>query len=95
LSTQQLDQMAKAIHDRGALVQLAAALISCGRQQVDISAALTSLKLDARIVWGLDDQIIPWHHATCAGPEIPVFFLHHAGHMPQWDQPQKVAALLA
>ncbi len=95
LSAQQLDQMARVIHDRGALRALADAFISGGRQQVDISAELSSLKLDVRIVWGLDDQIIPWRHATQAGPGIPVFFLPHAGHMTQWDQPQKVAALFA
>lgn len=93
LSAQQLDQMAEAIHGRRSLVALARSMVSCGRQQVDIVSALASLQGHARIVWGLDDQIIPWQHATRAGSGIPVFFVAQAGHMPHWDQPEKVAAL--
>jgi len=95
LSAQQLEQMAGAIHERGALAPLAGSLVSHGRQQVDIAAELAALQGRARIVWGLEDKIIPWRHATRAGPGIPVYFIPQAGHMPQWDQPQKVAALLA
>lgn len=95
LSALQLDQMAGAINTRGALTPLAASLVNRGRQQIEIGTDLTSLQSRTRIVWGLEDQIIPWHHATRAGPGIPVFFIPQAGHMPQWDQPQIVAALLA
>lgn len=94
LSAPQLDQMADAIRQRGALAPLARTFVGGGRQQVDISGELDALQGRTRIVWGLSDQIIPWHHATRAGPGIPVFFIPSAGHMPQWDQPQKVAALL-
>jgi pyruvate dehydrogenase E2 component (dihydrolipoamide acetyltransferase) len=93
LSAQQLDQMADAIRTRGALVALAGNLVSGGRQQIDIRSELAGLNVPARVIWGLDDQIIPWHHASRAGPEIPVHFIPQAGHMPHWDQPQKVAAL--
>ncbi|SAL74035.1 acetoin dehydrogenase dihydrolipoyllysine-residue acetyltransferase subunit [Caballeronia telluris] len=93
LSAQQLDQMADAIRTRGALVALADNLVSGGRQQIDIRSELAGLNVPARVIWGLDDQIIPWHHASRAGPEIPVHFIPQAGHMPHWDQPQKVAAL--
>jgi pimeloyl-ACP methyl ester carboxylesterase len=93
LSAPQLDQMADAIHTRGALAALAANLVSGGRQQIDIRAALASLATPTRLIWGLDDHIIPWHHASRAGPAVPVHFVPQAGHMPHWDQPQKVAAL--
>ncbi|GAB5096331.1 acetoin dehydrogenase dihydrolipoyllysine-residue acetyltransferase subunit [Caballeronia sp. HLA56] len=93
LSAQQLDQMAGAISKRGALAALAGNLVSSGRQQIDIRSELSALDAPSRVIWGLDDQIIPWQHASRAGPDIPVHFIPQAGHMPHWDQPQKVAAL--
>ncbi|WP_277188084.1 acetoin dehydrogenase dihydrolipoyllysine-residue acetyltransferase subunit [Caballeronia sp. BR00000012568055] len=93
LSALQLDQMAASIHQRGALAALADNLVSAGRQQIDIRAALASLVIPARVIWGLDDAIVPWRHASRAGAAIPVHFVPQAGHMPHWDQPQRVAAL--
>jgi pimeloyl-ACP methyl ester carboxylesterase len=93
LSASQLDQMADGIRQRGALAALADNLVSAGRQQIDIRAALAGLAMPARVIWGLDDAIIPFHHASRAGAAIAVHFVPQAGHMPHWDQPQKVAAL--
>jgi pyruvate dehydrogenase E2 component (dihydrolipoamide acetyltransferase) len=92
LSAPQLDRMADGIRTRGALAGLATNLVSGGRQQIDIRGALASLAVPARLIWGLDDRIIPWHHASRAGPAIPVHFVPRAGHMPHWDQAQTVAA---
>ncbi len=93
LSPQQLDDMARRTGGRAAIRELADRLVGHGRQQIDIVAELAALTVPARVVWGLDDRIVPWRHAVRAGPRIPVFFLPGAGHMPQWDQPQQVAAL--
>jgi pimeloyl-ACP methyl ester carboxylesterase len=93
LSPPQLDQMASAIHARGALLELANNFVYRGRQQIDISADLAAMQDRVRVIWGLDDKIIPWHHAARAGFAIPVFFIPQCGHMPQWDHPQQVAAL--
>jgi pimeloyl-ACP methyl ester carboxylesterase len=93
LSAPQLEQMAATIHARGALESVAENLVHRGRQQIDIHAALATMQDRTRVVWGLDDRIIPWHHAVRAGSGIPVYFIPQCGHMPQWDHPQKLAAL--
>ncbi len=93
LSVSQLEQMAAAIHARGALEAVAGALVHRGRQQIVIRVELATMQDRTRVVWGLDDRIIPWHHAVRAGSGIPVYFIPQCGHMPQWDHPQKLAAL--
>ncbi|MDQ0395330.1 acetoin dehydrogenase dihydrolipoyllysine-residue acetyltransferase subunit [Labrys monachus] len=94
LSAAQLDAMAASLGG-GRLHALAAALVRDGRQQVDIVADLAASQGKARLVWGLEDRIIPWIQATAAGSATPVHFISEAGHMPQWDQPQRLAALIA
>jgi len=93
LSASQLDAMAAALGGSGRLGNLAASLVRDGRQQIDIVGDLAGLEGRARLVWGLEDRIIPWIQATGAGSATPVHFIPEAGHMPQWDQPQKLAAL--
>lgn len=93
LSAPQLDAMAAALGGSGRLGNLAASVVRDGRQQIDIVGDLAGLEGRARLVWGLEDRIIPWIQATGAGSATPVHFIPEAGHMPQWDQPQKLAAL--
>ncbi|OXI43848.1 acetoin dehydrogenase dihydrolipoyllysine-residue acetyltransferase subunit [Burkholderia aenigmatica] len=95
LSATQLDQMAASIREREALAPLSRRLVSNGRQQVDIGSDLAVLSIPVCVIWGLEDKIIPWNQATCAGSAIPVYFLPQCGHMPQWDQPHKLAELLS
>ncbi|MDQ0474484.1 acetoin dehydrogenase dihydrolipoyllysine-residue acetyltransferase subunit [Labrys wisconsinensis] len=94
LSSRQLDAMA-AMLGSSSLEALATTLVRGGRQQVDITGDLAALEGRVRLVWGLEDRIIPWTQAVHAGSAIPVHFIPEAGHMPQWDQPVKLAALFA
>ena len=93
LSGQQLDVMATSLSAGKRLVALAADLVRDGRQQIDITSDLESLDGRVRLIWGLNDRVIPWTQAAQAGSGIPVHFIADAGHMPQWDQPEKLASL--
>jgi pyruvate dehydrogenase E2 component (dihydrolipoamide acetyltransferase) len=95
LSPRQLDVMAAMIGSSKRLKNLAGALVRDGRQQIDIVSDLAVIEGKVRVVWGLEDRIIPWSQAVRAGSGIPVHFISEAGHMVQWDQPQKLAALFA
>jgi pyruvate dehydrogenase E2 component (dihydrolipoamide acetyltransferase) len=91
LSSAQLDALAASI--RGRLKEIAHSIVRDGCQQVDIVSDIAACAHPIRIVWGLEDRIIPWTQATGAGSGVPVHFIADAGHMPHWDQPQRLAAL--
>ncbi len=78
----------------GRLAGLASVLVSAGRQQLDLIGPLASLSVPARVIWGLEDQIVPWSQAANAPPTVPVHFIHGAGHMVHWDRPDVLANLL-
>ncbi len=92
LSPAQLSAMAAELA-RGRLLALAQALVSGGRQQIDILPDLAALPMPVRVVWGLDDRIIPWTQVARLPPRVAVHLIAGAGHMPHWDAPQHVAAL--
>jgi len=46
-----------------------------------------------RVVWGVQDRIIPWTQVSQAGSRTAVHLIQDAGHVPHWDQPAEVAAL--
>jgi pyruvate dehydrogenase E2 component (dihydrolipoamide acetyltransferase) len=94
LSAAQLDTMAQALGG-GRLTALAEALAAGGRQQIDIVPDLAALAMPVRIVWGLEDRIIPWTQATRAGSRVALHLIQGAGHMAHWDRPEEVAALFA
>ncbi len=78
---------------RGRLTALADSLVDDGGQQVDITADLRVLGVPVRVVWGLQDRIIPWTEAKEAGSRCAIHLIADAGHVPHWDQPAEVAAL--
>ena len=94
ISPEQLDAMAAALGPRRRLTALAAALAADGRQQIDIVPDLQTIDQPVRILWGLEDRIIPWRHALAAPSRVALHLFRNAGHMIQWDQPEDVAALL-
>ncbi len=93
LSAAQLDAMAAELA-RGRLIALADALCDATGQQIDITADLRELAVPVRIIWGLADRIIPWTQAAQAGGRVGVYLVPDAGHVPHWDQPEEIAALL-
>jgi pyruvate dehydrogenase E2 component (dihydrolipoamide acetyltransferase) len=78
---------------RGRLTALAETLAGGGRQQIDILPDLAALPMPVRVVWGLDDRIIPWTQVTRLPSRVAVHLVAGAGHMPHWDMPHQIAAL--
>jgi pyruvate dehydrogenase E2 component (dihydrolipoamide acetyltransferase) len=92
-SRPQLDAMAAQLATRR-LRQLATCLAPNGRQGIDIVSDLAAVTAPIRIIWGLEDRIIPWTHVAAAPSRAAIHLIADAGHMPHWDKPQNLAALL-
>ena len=92
LSKTQMDDLAHSLA-AGRLTELADAIAAGDQQQVDIVADLDTLPMPVRVVWGLADEIIPWTQVTRLPARVAIHLVAGAGHMPQWDAPQQVAAL--
>jgi len=92
LTTAQLDALAAEL-SRGRLIDLADTTVDDGGQQVDITGDLRALAMPVRVVWGVQDRIIPWTQVSQAGSRTAVHLIQDAGHVPHWDQPAEVAAL--
>lgn len=94
LSRAQLAAMAEQL-GHGRLQALAARLAPGGRQGIDIVGDLAGLASPVRLVWGLEDRIIPWTQVAAAPSRVAIHLIAEAGHMPHWDRPKDLAALLA
>lgn len=92
LTTAQLDALAAEL-SRGRLIDLADTTVDDGGQQVDITGDLRALAMPVRVVWGVQDRIIPWTQVSQVGSRTAVHLIQDAGHVPHWDQPAEVAAL--
>lgn len=92
LTAAQLDALAAEL-SRGRLVDLADTMVDDGGQQIDITGDLRALAMPARVVWGVQDRIIPWTQVSQAGSRTAIHLIQDAGHVPHWDQPAEVAAL--
>ncbi|MDQ0510044.1 alpha/beta fold hydrolase [Ancylobacter amanitiformis] len=79
----------------GRLAMLADDAFGPKGQKVDIVEALARLsrRMNVRIVFGLDDRILPWTQVTAAPSPVAIHLVAGAGHMPHWDQPGEVLAL--
>mgnify|MGYP003519632722 CR=1 FL=1 len=77
------------------LLALAADFVGPLGQRADILRPLAALakRLPVRALFGTDDRVVPATHALALPPQVAVHFLP-TGHMPQWDAPAEVAALL-
>ncbi|MGA1857977.1 acetoin dehydrogenase dihydrolipoyllysine-residue acetyltransferase subunit [Azospirillum sp. 11R-A] len=81
---------------RGRLRTLATALATAdGRQRIDLLRPLAELaeRIPVRAIFGLDDRIVSATDALNLPPRVAAHFLP-SGHMPQWDAPRDVAALI-
>ncbi|PYE43902.1 pyruvate dehydrogenase E2 component (dihydrolipoamide acetyltransferase) [Rhizobium sp. PP-F2F-G20b] len=81
---------------KGRLAALAAAVAGPSGQKVDSLAKVEKLaaSVDTRVIFGLEDRIIPWRHVTSVSPRVAIHLLSRSGHMPQWDQPKDVLDIL-
>lgn len=94
LSTDALEAMAKTL-SQGRLGVLAAAIAGPNGQRIDTLAPLSRLpdRIPLRVLIGRDDRIIPAAHLFNLPPRAAVHVLP-TGHMPQWDAPADVAAIV-
>ena len=67
---------------RGRLHALADALVDDGGQIVDITGDLRALPMPVRVVWGVQDRIIPWTQVKEAGSRASITLIADAGHVP-------------
>lgn len=81
---------------RGRLVDLANALVGAHAQQADIAEALGRMveRIEARIIFGLEDRIIPWRQVAAAPSAVAIHLIGQAGHMPHWDKPAEVLRIV-
>lgn len=95
LSPDALDAMAQTL-SQGRLTALADAIAGPNGQRIDTLGALSRLpdRIPLRVLIGRDDRIIPPAHLFHLPPRAAVHVLP-TGHMPQWDAPAEVAALIA
>lgn len=81
---------------KGRLLALAESFAGPAGQRVDILAKLQRLagSIPIRVLFGLEDRIIPWKHALALPPRVAIHLLSRSGHMPQWDQTKDVLDIL-
>lgn len=80
---------------KGRLIPLAEALAGPQGQKVDTLGPLSRLpdRIPVRVLVGTEDRIIPPAHIFNLPPRVAVHVLP-TGHMPQWDAPADVAAII-
>ncbi|WP_345814822.1 acetoin dehydrogenase dihydrolipoyllysine-residue acetyltransferase subunit [Paraburkholderia sp. PREW-6R] len=80
---------------RERLASLAEIFFPDGVQSLDLRGALDRIDMPARVVWGLQDRIIPARHAEGLPGRIGVHRFAQAGHLPQMEAQQEVAMIVA
>jgi pyruvate dehydrogenase E2 component (dihydrolipoamide acetyltransferase) len=93
-TAKQLDAMAADL-GQGRLKDLAQALIKDGHQALDIRGALSTLRCPVNVLFGVEDQIIPWTQIAALEPSVAVHLFREAGHMIHVDEPLALVKLLA
>ena len=80
---------------KGRLTALVEQLLDGSSSCLDILPALGNIKdrVPVSAVIGIQDQIIPKDHLFRLPPYVRIHILN-AGHVPQWDAPAEIAALL-
>ncbi|MEO3434060.1 acetoin dehydrogenase dihydrolipoyllysine-residue acetyltransferase subunit [Inquilinus sp. CAU 1745] len=81
---------------QGRLVDLAHALVGAHAQQVDMVEALGRAveRTSVRVIFGLEDRIIPWRQVAAAPSAVAIHLVGGAGHMPHWDKPAEVLRIV-
>jgi pyruvate dehydrogenase E2 component (dihydrolipoamide acetyltransferase) len=92
LSDATLAEMATEL-SKGRLARLSQSLVQSGQQQIDIVSGLDRLQVPIRVVFGLQDRIIPWQQVANLPAKVAVHLINQAGHMPHWDQLSAVTQL--
>lgn len=95
LSTTAIETIFKEL-EKGRAVALAQALAGASGQAVDIRSELAALARDIPIslVLGHRDQVVDWTESLDVSPIISTHHFPDVGHMPQWEAPVELRALL-
>ncbi|OBZ95074.1 hypothetical protein ADU59_13340 [Pararhizobium polonicum] len=79
---------------RDAQAELADRLFPDGTQAADFRQAFARLGMPQKIIWGIQDSIIPWKHALAGTGKAGLHLLPAIGHMPQFEAAGAVAAAI-
>jgi len=79
---------------RAAQAALADVLFPDGVQAFDLRAALERTEMPVRIIWGKQDQIIPWRHALRAPGRAALHLFDGVGHIPHLEVAEEVGKIL-
>jgi len=79
---------------REAQSHLAEKLFPDGTQAANLRSILRDLTMPQKIIWGLQDQILPHFHALHVSAYVGLHLLPDVGHMPHYEAPLLVARLL-
>ncbi|MEM8856519.1 MAG: alpha/beta fold hydrolase, partial [Pseudomonadota bacterium] len=79
---------------RAAQRRLAQTLFPHGTQVFDRRPVLADLAIPVRVIWGLEDQIIPQSHADGLPGHVAVHRLKGVGHLPHVEAPGTVARIV-
>jgi pyruvate dehydrogenase E2 component (dihydrolipoamide acetyltransferase) len=80
---------------RAAQADMAAALFRDGVQTFDLRPALARLQMPVQIVWGKQDPVVPLRQALSARGDFGLHLLEGTGHIPQYEQAEKLARIVA
>jgi pyruvate dehydrogenase E2 component (dihydrolipoamide acetyltransferase) len=80
---------------RATLTAIARAFFADGRQQVDLRPVLAKLAMPVRVIWGMDDRIMPVAHAAALPGSVAQHRFPGVGHMPQIEAAADVARIVS
>ena len=77
-----------------ALTKIAEAWFADGRQSLDLTGRLATLKMPVQLVWGRNDRIISVAHAEALAARLPVHIVDAAGHLPHMEKSAEVNRMI-
>jgi pyruvate dehydrogenase E2 component (dihydrolipoamide acetyltransferase) len=80
---------------RARLAALAETFFPDGAQSLDLRSVLAALTIPVRVIWGLQDRILPARHADGLPGRVAVHRFARVGHLPQLEARDDVAAIVA
>ena len=90
-----LAHAARTAQMRAAQAAMADALFPDSVQTFDLRPALGRLTVPTRIIWGKQDQMIPWKHALAAPGPVALHLFERMGHIPHLEAPETVGRLIS
>ena len=90
-----LQGLLRHIHEhRDDLDAMCRAVATHGVQQIDLRQDASDCTVQSRLVWGRNDELLPWKHALSAPARAGLHLVPHCGHMPMWEALPLVTGIL-